>query len=201
MKCPSLLGGVGCIIVFANSAAHTKPIVAMADLDGDGKTERIVVDGAKSKQLVIYRNKVLLWSGVTRRVQPWKLFVEDLDGDGKREIIMGTIKATRFFPTPHPTLSVYRWDGKQAVGLWFGSSLARTFSDFVVLRRKGQRAANFVALETARDGKRSLGIYTWNGFGCDLVRQQGAWKQARLIGTYGEKVVLWADSQRVTINL
>jgi hypothetical protein len=176
-------------------------MVVMADLEGDGRPERIVVDAAKPKQLSIYRDKVLLWSGVTRRVRPWKLFVEDLDGDGRREIIIGTIKATRFFPTPHPTLSVYSWDGKQATGLWFGSSLARTFCDFVVLRRKGQKVATFVALETTRDGKRSLGIYAWNGFGCDLQKQTGSWQQARLVKAHQEKVVVWADGRTHVIAL
>ncbi len=186
--------------VFAISA-KAKPLVATADLDDDGRKERIIVDESRPKQLMIYRRKTLLWSGMTRRVRPWKLFVEDLNGDGRREIVVGTFKATRFFPTPHPTLSVYGWNGRSAYGLWFGSSLARSFTDFVVLRRAGQRPANFVALETTRDGKRSLSIYTWNGFGCDLVRQFGAWKEARLIGTYRESVVLWADGRRITVQL
>lgn len=173
---------IGCSVVLGvSSLAHAEPLVATRDLDGDGRVERVVVDVSKTKQLMVFRGKVLLWSGVTRRVKPWKLIIADVDGDGKHDIVIGTIKATRYFPQPHPTLSIYSWNGREALKKWLGSALSRPFSDFTFANLDNDRTLELVALEYRRDKRRSLGIYSWNSFGFTRQAEWGNWRAAKLL--------------------
>ncbi len=106
-----------------------------ADLDLDGRVERIDIDRDREQTLQIRRGKKLLWEGVPAAWKPWKIEIADADGDGQFEIIVGVFKATKFFTKPHNCLFIYGFSGKSAFPKWLGSSLSRPFTDFT----SGQR--------------------------------------------------------------
>jgi hypothetical protein len=171
-----------------------------ADLERDGRIERVVFDPSCDPTLSVWRGGRRLWRGVPRRWHPWKLRIADVDGDGKREIVVGIRKATRFFPYPHHCLFIYAFDGATVAPKWLGSSLSKPFTDFAFARQRGSRAATLVALETTRDGRLCLMRYLWNGFGFTAVRQQGAWKRARLLEDGHGKVHVEADARRIALS-
>src|SRR5688572_68198 len=95
------------ITCVSNAASGRSDTMSLEfDLDGDGRTERIQLDKWSDPTLSIRQGKRLLWRGVPARWQPWKLAIADVDGDGRREIVVGVYKSTRFFPKPHNCLFI-----------------------------------------------------------------------------------------------
>ena len=168
------------------------------DLDSDGKIERVVLDARLDPVLAVWRGKKRLWRGVPQRWKPWKLTTADVDGDGKREIVLGVFKPTRFFPRPHNCLFVYGWDGKRAFPKWLGSSLSRPFTDFLLADLDGDREDELIALETTRAGKHCVVVYSWVGFGFGFDWQSVAWQSARLIGVREGKIIVKVQGKRIS---
>jgi hypothetical protein len=191
------------LLIICASHAGAAPADAFSlefDLDGDGQIERIHLDKGKDPSLSVRHGRRLLWRGVPARWKPWKLSVADVDGDGRSEILVGVYKSTRFFPKPHNCLFIYGWDGRRAAPKWLGSSLSKPFIDFAFLSGDGKRTGSLVALETKRDGRLCVAVYSWNGFGFTLDWQQGDWQQARLIETAGNRIIMEADGERITLS-
>jgi len=199
--CLSLLLTLAASFVVAYEAvarpARPQRTVLRADLDRDGKTERVVLDLRRKKVLSIWRGKRRLWQGLPRKWKPFNLTLADVDGDGKREIVMGVWKSTKYFKKPHNCLYVYGWDGKEVFPKWRGSSLARPFTDFRLADIDKDREAELISLETMRDGKQRVAVYSWVGFGFGFDWESKAWNIARLLGTYRGKIVVEADGRRV----
>ncbi len=187
--------------VYAVRARRAPLSVTMeSDLEGDGKTERIVLNAANEETLTVGRGDKRLWQGVPKKWKPWKLTTADVDGDGKREIIVGVYKSTRFFPKPHNCLFVYGWDGKQAFPKWLGSSLARPFTDFIFGDLDDDKADELVSVEITRDGKRCVAVYSWNQFGFVMDWQRGAWDAVRRVEVERKKVVIETGGQKVSLG-
>ena len=170
------------------------------DLDGDGRTERIVLNAGQAETVSVWHGGKRLWQGVPKKWKPWKLTTADVDGDGKREIVVGVHKSTRFFPKPHNCLFVYGWDGKQAFPKWLGSSLSRPFTDFTFGNLDGDEADELVSIEITRNGKRCVAVYSWNQFGFVMDWQRGTWKVVRLVEAKEGKVVVEAEGERIVLR-
>jgi hypothetical protein len=191
------------LITCASSATlgRSKVISMEADLDGDGRTERISLDKeSASASLSVRRGGRLLWQGVPARWKPWKLAVADVDGDGRGEIVVGVYKSTRFFPKPHNCLFIYSWDGRRAHPKWLGSSLSKPFVDFAFLDANGKSAQELLSIETKRDGRQCLALYAWNGFGFTLEGQRGDWREAKLVETTRGRIIVEADGARIAFS-
>lgn len=184
----------------ATVSARVQVSVIDADLDNDGIAERIELDYQRDPALRIRSGQRIIWQGVHGRWKPWKLSIADVDGDGRREIVVGVFKATRYFPKPHNCLFVYGWSGSRAFPKWLGSTLSKPFTDFAFASLDGDGEDELVAIETLRDGKHCISVYSWNGFGFTLERQRGAWNQARFVANEAGHVVIEADGERSTIN-
>lgn len=182
-------------------AAHARllPTVIEADLNQDGRVERITLDDTRDPALSIGRGKQIMWRGVHASWKPWKMLVADVDGDGQREIILGIKKATRYFPKPHNCLFIYSWNGRRAYPKWLGSTLSKPFTDFVFSDLDKDGEDELIAIETMRDGKVCVAVYSWNGFGFTLDWQRGAWREARLSTNERGEAFVEADGARVAL--
>src|SRR5205823_103234 len=141
---------------------------------------RVVMDPKRALTVSVYRNGRRIWSAVPRMWEPWRLAAADVDGDGRREIVVGLYKRTRFFPAPHNCLFVYEFTGKSVRPKWLGSRLSLPFIDFRFANLDRDRADELVALERRPDGRLRAVVYLWNGFGFDLDRVYGPWKSAAI---------------------
>ncbi|HYG81458.1 MAG TPA: VCBS repeat-containing protein [Pyrinomonadaceae bacterium] len=177
------------------------PTSIETDLDGDGRVERITLDAARDPAVSVRRGRRLLWEGVHGRWRPWKLTVADVDGDRRREIVVGVFKATKFIPRPHNCLFIYDWDGRRAAPKWLGSTLSRPFTDFGFADTNGDGRDELYALETRRDGRRALAAYSWNGFGFTQDWERGGWLEAMLVAVTREEITIEADGRRVVQKL
>ncbi len=181
-----------------SSASYTR--LFETDLDSDGTIERIEIDRSMPFSLRVSRGGRILWEAVPASWKPWKLMIADVDGDGKREMIVGVFKSTKFFPRPHNCLFVYGWSGKKGYPKWLGSSLARPFTDFAFARLGDFPGDELVAIERTLDGKRALAVYHWNSFGFTKFREFGPWEEAELVRIEENKLELDADGERVTLK-
>jgi hypothetical protein len=187
-----------CATVVTSRAAG--PVSVEADLDGDGRVERITLDATRDPAVSVRRGRRLLWEGVHGRWRPWKLTVADVDGDGRREIVVGVFKATKFIPRPHNCIFIYDWDGRRAAPKWLGSTLSRPFTDFGFADTNGDGQDELYAVETRRDGRQALAAYSWNGFGFTRAWERGDWLKATLVAVTREEITIEADGRRVTLQ-
>ena len=187
-------------ILSVNFFAQSIKQTTRADLDFDGKSEEIILDGGQEKTLQIRRGNKILWQGVPRHWKPWKLAIADVDGDGNREIIVGVFKATKFFRKPHNCLFIYGFSSERAYPKWLGSSLSQPFSDFIFVESDCENGVELIALETALDGKMSFGVYRWNGFGFTLERRRGDWLSARILDSENGNFLIQADGKEFLLR-
>jgi hypothetical protein len=171
-----------------------------ADLDIDGRIERIEINGDREQTLQIWRGKKLLWQGVTAAWKPWKIGIADVDGDGHSEIIVGVFKATKFFTKPHNCLFIYGFSGETAFPKWLGSSLSRPFTDFIFADLSKDGGEELIAMETTLEGRKSLAVYHWNSFGFTLNWRLGDWQTARLLDVENGMIRIEADGNEVFLD-
>jgi hypothetical protein len=188
------------LCVPAATARAAGPFSIETDLDGDGRNERITLDATRDPAVSVRRGRRLLWEGVHGRWRPWKLAVADVDGDGRKEIVVGVFKPTKFIPRPHNCLFIYDWDGRRGAPKWLGSTLSRPFTDFRLADGDGDGLDEVYALETMRDGRLALAAYSWNGFGFTQDWQHGSWLKAALLSVTRGEITIEADGGRVTLR-
>jgi hypothetical protein len=126
--------------------------------------------------------------------------VADVDGDGRKEIVVGVFKPTKFIPRPHNCLFIYDWDGRRAAPKWLGSTLSRPFTDFRLADGDGDGRDEVYALETRRDGHVAVAAYSWNGFGFTRDWERGDWRTAVLLSVTRGEITIEADGRRVTLQ-
>lgn len=170
------------------------------DLDGDGKIETLKLDARRDPALSIWHGKKRIWQGIPRRWASWKMLIGDVDGNGKRDIILGVHKTTRYLPFPHNCLFVWGFDGREAYKMWLGSSLSKPFSDFLIADIDSDGKAELIALEKRRDGKQCIVTYSWIGFGFGADWEGGGWDKAKLKGVKKNQVLVEVAGKTVAVS-
>ena len=90
----------------------------------------------------------------------YRLATGDVDGDGKKEAMVGVVKATRFYPEKGNRIFVFKNLRGNIRPLWMGSRLGGDLVDFTFVNGRLR------SLEQSSDGKRfAVGEYTWSRFG------------------------------------
>ncbi len=157
------------------------------DLEGDGRLERIIFRPQTEGAVVVLRGRRKVWQGVPQRWKAWKLLIADVDGDGKKEFLLGVNIRTRYFPQRHKSIFVLGWNGKYAYARWLGSHMSKPLLDFMPAELDGECGDEVVTLEVTSDGKRCLLVYKWCGFGFWGIWQSPPFARARLIRV-GQKI-------------
>ncbi|HEY3298784.1 MAG TPA: VCBS repeat-containing protein, partial [Armatimonadota bacterium] len=118
-------------------------------------------------EIRVARNGRTIWK--QPKLNPWKLLIADVDGDGRREIIAGVWKKSPKDPVMAKRVFVYSWNGKRMLPKWLGSKLSRRFDDFTFCDINRDGWDELFALEIAPNGKHRIAAYRWNTFGFDWL--------------------------------
>ncbi|MCS7264163.1 MAG: hypothetical protein NZ805_04955 [Armatimonadetes bacterium] len=169
------------------------------DLEGDGQKERVIFRPKVKGAISVFRSERKVWQGVPNRWQAWKLIIADVDGDDRKDFLVGVNIKTRYFPYRHKSVFVLGWNGKFAYARWLGSHMSKPLVDFVAASLDEHQGDELVTLETTRDGRKCLVVYRWIGFGFTVIWQSQPFARARLFSKGRQVGVRLPDGQRLFI--
>lgn len=93
----------------------------------------------------------------------------DVDNDGRPEVVVGTIKETRFDPKKDKRLFIFRiTDDYYIRPLWLGSRVSQPLVNFRI--KKENSISLIQTIEKEIDGTYLIGEYQWRGFGLQFVK-------------------------------
>ena len=143
------------------------------------QTVEIDLNARKNPAVTAKLGGRVIWRGIRKDWDPWKIAIADVDGDGIQDLVVGLYMHTRHSPHRIHTLYVYGFDGTAIYPKWRGSRLARDFVDFFVA--KSPKGNDILTLDRLLDGRFALSCYAWSGFGLTKEWESGHWKRARLL--------------------
>jgi hypothetical protein len=109
----------------------------------------------------------LLW--IQKKMNPWKLCIVDIDGDGSKEILVGVYKKSLHDPIMANRLFIYKWNGKRLLPFWLSSRLTRRFTDFTAADIDKDGKAEVFALEVGSNNTYRVSMYKIAPFGMEWV--------------------------------
>lgn len=148
-----------------------------ADLDNDGRVETVRITCARREnghpvggEIVVMRGSKPVWR--QRDLNPWKLRLADVDGDGPEEIVIGVWKKSPKDPIMAKRVFVYSWNGRRMMPKWLGSRLSRRFVDFEMKDLNYDGWSELLAREVSPGRPERIGVYRWRVFGFDWIREE-----------------------------
>ena len=148
-----------------------------ADYDGDGNDELFLLLKRHGQE---YGERLIILScngpktqktydESFQKVNPWKVQVCDVDGDGKPEVSLGVYTVAKYHPVYAKRPFLYEFKNHQLYPKWLGSRLSRPFDDYVFCDLSGDGKDELIASESTREGKKELDAYQWTGFGFESI--------------------------------
>lgn len=149
----------------------------VADYDGDGNDDLFLLLKRHGQE---YGERLIIvsYNGLKaektydesfQKVNPWKVQICDVDGDGKPEVSLGVYTVAKYHPVYSKRPFLYEFKNHQLYPKWLGSRLSRPFDDYVFSDVDGDGKDELIASETTREGKKELDAYQWTGFGFESI--------------------------------
>jgi hypothetical protein len=175
----------------------------VADNDGDGNDEIFLLLGEEGKpygeRLIVVnfngRETKKTYDASFQKLNPWKVQVCDVDGDGKKEVSLGVYTVAKYHPVYAKRPFLYEFHNNKLYPKWLGSRLSRPFDDYIFCDVDGDRMDELVSVETVRDGKKELNAYKWTGFGFESIGVSQAYDIIQGIRADGGSVTAVCGSQ------
>jgi hypothetical protein len=144
----------------------------ISDINNDGLDELLIISGEADSEYG-RRLRVYEFDNDFREVfeqdfgdmNPWKVQVCDVDGDGQEEISIAMYKTTVFNSVMAKRPYIYSWQNGTTAPKWRGSRLSRPFDDYIFTDIDCDGADEIIAIEMLEDGRKVVNSYKWKGFG------------------------------------
>ena len=147
------------IIIDGCLYSDEKVVFVILGREGEIRGERLACykyEGGKFQEKWIYNN---------RQLNPWKILMCDVEGDGKTEVAVGVWKTAKFHPVFDNRLFIYAWEKEMIYPKWLGSRLSSPFLDFDFRDTNHDGLTELIALEYQKNGLKRIMAYEWTGFG------------------------------------
>jgi len=164
-----------------------------------GVVYSVRLDASAVHPLQVWRGDRKLAEYLLKAHHPWSLQVADVDGDDVDEIAVGLIKPTHNLHFPHTTLFILRFDGKDIVRKWAGSSMGRPLIEFGFSPKVKGKPQTLFTLEKRLDGRVALSAHRWTGFGFEKIGAEKSWRNASALSFAGDRLILRADDRQVRL--
>jgi hypothetical protein len=164
--------------------------IIRAGLIHDGTPYAVLLDTKAQHPLQVWQGDRKLADSLQRAYHPWALQIADVDGDDEDEIAVGLTKPTTRLPFPHRTLFIMRFDGKQIVRKWAGSTMGRPLLEFCFTPKVKGKPQTLFTLESLLHGGVALSAHEWTGFGFRKIGQERTWKGADRLFCKGDRLIL-----------
>lgn len=143
---------------------------ASGDIDGDGEEEIVVLTkkifSKYGKQVVIYSSTDNeIYRSDFSELNPWKVTIGDIDGDGTDEISIGVYKETIFHPIMDKRPFIYSFKDGGLHPKWRGSRLSRPFTEYIFYDIDENRVDEIISIEILENEEKLINTYKWKGFG------------------------------------
>ncbi len=167
--------------------------IASGDINGDGRDEILTLIGNRGsdygEELVIYgveinSNKLLIKQQYRNHIQainPWKIEICEIDGDGEPEIFIGVNKATRYYTEIENRPFFFNYRDNRLVKKWTGSKLRASFSQVYFADLSGNGRDEFIVIEEGKEGGSTVTVYYWFGFGFILQAESATYKSIEAV--------------------
>lgn len=187
---------------------------AIGDIDGDSKDELLVIRGLGEieetgerygNRLEIYREYALkdnepiiasdaAYSFDLAILQPLKVQVGDINGDGLMEIAICVYKEAQFHPVMAKRPFFYDLEEGELIPIWLGSRLSRPFDDYILCDIDADDTEEIISIERQEDESCVIAAYNWKGFGFEVFALSdsfaGALAFEPALGTLPEEVIV-----------
>lgn len=144
----------------------------ISDINNDYSDELLMITGKSNgsfgENLLIFSHDEELKEIYRRHfkiLNPWKVEVCDVDGDGIKEVSMGVYKKAQFHPVMAKRPFIYNWHGDDISPKWRGSRLSRPFEDYIFADIDGDGLDEIISIENLEDKRKVVSSYRWKGFG------------------------------------
>ena len=169
--------------------------VSIGDLDNDNKNELVMIlkrpGDEYGKSLVIVSlqkdrgNRIQVYD--MKNLNPWRVHIADVDGDGIKELSIGVYKKTRLDPVMAKRPFLYAWNGKTIYPKWLGSRLSRPFDDYVFCDVNDDSVDELISVELADNGSKLINVYRWKSFGFEGIAESSLFEDISHIRVTGAK--------------
>lgn len=143
---------------------------ASGDIDGDGEEEIVVLTkkifSKYGKQVVIYSSRDNeIYRSDFSELNPWKVAMGDIDGDGIDEVSIGVYKETIFHPIMDKRPFIYSFKDGGLHPKWRGSRLSRPFTEYLFYDIDENGVDEIISIEILENEEKLINTYKWKGFG------------------------------------
>jgi hypothetical protein len=170
----------------------------VADYDGNGNDDIFLLlkkeDEKYGERLIVlnYNDEKVekTYDASFKKVNPWKVQVCDVDGDGEKEVSLAVYTVAKYHPVSAKRPFIYNFHDNKLYPKWLGSRLSRPFDDYVFCDVDGDKKDELISVETTKEGKKELDVYKWKGFGFESVGVSKAYDQMDDIKADGKLITV-----------